>query len=350
MAHEIIMPALGMAQETGRLVAWLKNEGDAVSKGDPLMEVETDKSTMEVEAQKDGFLVNITAQANTDVPVGDVVALIVESLDDAPPRPSPSSPSPEATETAATTSDIVPKTPSLPAEQSASLPKIQANEKIARKPVQPALVSNQADGKILASPKLRALAASENLDLSNLRNAGHPEPFKAADLFALRQLSNQSHGSLRSTATSLIEKNSFHIFVSEISAFNTEVSIEVIFASFIAASLRQYSGDDIIGISYKSGKMLESVLYLNPDQHQLADIVVSDSDIPVMAEICDLTSTDFIHLSGDTHSDIIFTISNLADQFMITLDWQPNKLPQSDALALLSDFSMRVKSPLKQLL
>ncbi|MEK9531882.1 MAG: biotin/lipoyl-containing protein, partial [Alphaproteobacteria bacterium] len=50
MAHEIIMPALGMAQETGRLVAWLKNEGDAVSKGDPLMEVETDKSTMEVEA------------------------------------------------------------------------------------------------------------------------------------------------------------------------------------------------------------------------------------------------------------------------------------------------------------
>ncbi|MBT5575344.1 MAG: pyruvate dehydrogenase, partial [Alphaproteobacteria bacterium] len=74
MAHEIIMPALGMAQETGRLVAWLKNEGDAVSKGDPLMEVETDKSTMEVEAQKDGFLVNITAQANTDVPVGDVVA------------------------------------------------------------------------------------------------------------------------------------------------------------------------------------------------------------------------------------------------------------------------------------
>ena len=86
MAHEIIMPALGMAQETGRLVAWLKNEGDTVSKGDPLMEVETDKSTMEVEAPKDGFLVNITALANTDVPVGDVVAYIVENLDDAPAK------------------------------------------------------------------------------------------------------------------------------------------------------------------------------------------------------------------------------------------------------------------------
>ena len=59
MAHEIIMPALGMAQETGRLVAWLKNEGDTVKKGEPLMEVETDKSTMEVEAPRDGFLVNV---------------------------------------------------------------------------------------------------------------------------------------------------------------------------------------------------------------------------------------------------------------------------------------------------
>jgi pyruvate/2-oxoglutarate dehydrogenase complex dihydrolipoamide acyltransferase (E2) component len=77
-----------MAQETGRLVAWLKNEGDTVSKGDPLMEVETDKSTMEVESPKDGFLVNISALANTDVPVGDVVAYIVENLDDAPAKAS----------------------------------------------------------------------------------------------------------------------------------------------------------------------------------------------------------------------------------------------------------------------
>ena len=84
MAHEIIMPALGMAQETGRLVAWLKNEGDAVKKGDPLMEVETDKSTMEVEAQHDGFLANVSAFENTDVPVGEVVALIVENLKAAP--------------------------------------------------------------------------------------------------------------------------------------------------------------------------------------------------------------------------------------------------------------------------
>ena len=50
------MPQLGMAQDTGLLVAWLKDAGDAVAAGDVLFEVETDKSTMEVEAGRDGYL------------------------------------------------------------------------------------------------------------------------------------------------------------------------------------------------------------------------------------------------------------------------------------------------------
>ena len=79
MSHDVIMPALGMAQETGLIVAWLKAPGDAVKTGDPLMEVETDKATMEVEAQADGYLTGIRAQAGENVPVGEVVAQISES-------------------------------------------------------------------------------------------------------------------------------------------------------------------------------------------------------------------------------------------------------------------------------
>jgi pyruvate/2-oxoglutarate dehydrogenase complex dihydrolipoamide acyltransferase (E2) component len=52
MAHEVIMPALGMAQDTGLIVSWLKKPGDAVKAGDPIMEVETDKATMEVESRR----------------------------------------------------------------------------------------------------------------------------------------------------------------------------------------------------------------------------------------------------------------------------------------------------------
>ena len=56
MPTDVIMPALGMAQETGKLLRWLKADGDTVVKGEPLMEVETDKVTVEVEAQADGVL------------------------------------------------------------------------------------------------------------------------------------------------------------------------------------------------------------------------------------------------------------------------------------------------------
>ena len=105
-----------------------------------------------------------------------------------------------------------------------------------------------------------------------------------------------------------------------------------------------------IGINYKSGNELQSVIYNNPDKQQLGDVSPTDLEMPVLAEVNDLTFTDFIQLSGDTNSNIIFTISNFTDQLMITLDWDPNSLNQADALKLLLDVGKRIKSPLKQLL
>jgi pyruvate dehydrogenase E2 component (dihydrolipoamide acetyltransferase) len=60
LAKDVIMPALGMAQETGILLQWLKAEGEEVTQGEPLMEIETDKATVEVEAPASGTLVNVT--------------------------------------------------------------------------------------------------------------------------------------------------------------------------------------------------------------------------------------------------------------------------------------------------
>src|SRR5271170_6179597 len=77
MAFSVVMPALEMAQETGKLIAWRKQEGDRVTKGEPLLEIETDKAVMEVEAPADGILAGISAQAGTDIPVGQTIAWIV---------------------------------------------------------------------------------------------------------------------------------------------------------------------------------------------------------------------------------------------------------------------------------
>ena len=77
MAFSVVMPALEMAQETGKLIAWRKQEGDRVTKGEPLLEIETDKAVMEVEAPADGILAGITAHGGADIPVGQTIAWIV---------------------------------------------------------------------------------------------------------------------------------------------------------------------------------------------------------------------------------------------------------------------------------
>src|SRR5438132_7948750 len=82
MPTEVIMPALGMAQETGRLLRWIKNEGDAVTKGEPLMEIETDKVTVEIEAPANGTLAGISAAEGEDVPVGRAVAFVLAEGED----------------------------------------------------------------------------------------------------------------------------------------------------------------------------------------------------------------------------------------------------------------------------
>ncbi len=80
MATAIIMPKLGFDMSSGKVVRWLKNEGDAVRKGEPVLEIETDKATVEVEADADGVLGKILVH-DGDVLVGESVGEIVAAGD-----------------------------------------------------------------------------------------------------------------------------------------------------------------------------------------------------------------------------------------------------------------------------
>ena len=78
MAISVVMPALEMAQETGKLVSWMKKEGEPVRKGEMLLEVETDKAVVEIEAQGDGILGGVTAKVGDVVPVGQTIAWLLK--------------------------------------------------------------------------------------------------------------------------------------------------------------------------------------------------------------------------------------------------------------------------------
>src|SRR5262249_41884363 len=95
MAVSVVMPALEMAQDSGKLVSWLKQEGESVRKGELLLEVETDKAVVEVEAAADGILAGITAKPGDVVHVGHTIAWLVkpgESVPAAAPSAAPVSP------------------------------------------------------------------------------------------------------------------------------------------------------------------------------------------------------------------------------------------------------------------
>jgi pyruvate dehydrogenase E2 component (dihydrolipoamide acetyltransferase) len=157
MAISVVMPALEMAQETGKLISWLKKEGESVTKGEPLLEVETDKAVMEIESPANGVLAGIKVQAGTEVPVGQTIAWIV-SPGEAPPTDEIASVSGRKSTTAAPASASAASQPAAPAQTSAQSAKI--------------------------SPKARRLASERGVNLSDVRGSGPGGEILASDIMA----------------------------------------------------------------------------------------------------------------------------------------------------------------------
>ena len=145
------MPALEMAQETGKLVSWLKKEGEAVSKGEPLLEIETDKAVMEIESPGDGVLAGIKIQPGAEVPVGQTIAWIV--------GPGESAPVEERIESSTRARSAV--SAPVMAEPSVASPREKA-------------------GRV--SPKARRLAAEKGVDLTGVRGSGPDGEILADDV------------------------------------------------------------------------------------------------------------------------------------------------------------------------
>ena len=107
MATEIVMPKLGLTMESGAISAWLVEEGQEVQKGQALLEIATDKVTMEVEAQADGILRKILVPVGEEVPVSTTIGVIAAADEDissygaAAPAAAPSDPVPSPTATPA---------------------------------------------------------------------------------------------------------------------------------------------------------------------------------------------------------------------------------------------------------
>ena len=82
MITKVLMPKLSEAMETGKVIQWLKKEGDAVKGGDVIVEIETDKANVEIEAFGSGVLRKIVAGPGAQTPVGELIGVIADPSED----------------------------------------------------------------------------------------------------------------------------------------------------------------------------------------------------------------------------------------------------------------------------
>ena len=155
MAVSVVMPALEMAQETGKLVSWLKKEGEQVKKGDMLIEVETDKAVVEIEAQSDGILGGVTAKTGDVVPVGQTIAWLLKPGESVPQVGTP-------TQTGRTGAAAAPAAAPAAAAPAAAEPPSAAGARI--------------------SPKARKLAREHGLDIATIKGSGPGGEILADDI------------------------------------------------------------------------------------------------------------------------------------------------------------------------
>lgn len=321
MHSEVKMPQLGMNQDSAIIVAWLKAAGDAVATGDVLFEVETDKSTVEVEAAADGFLSGIRAPEGADVPVGDVIAMIVETAADveAGPAPEPAAepepepkpkPAPEPTPAAAPVADP----PPVPAPREA---KTLEAPVIAPPTIQ--------TGKVLASPLAKQLAAKHGIDLASLRAGGLAEPLHAADVKEAgtggqSQLSARVDGG---ALTALLQRSA--------GANRAEL-----FAAFAVSAWGEVFQGDAISVAIRT---LDGAVTQHPAA-TTAGVALT------LLDLCDTRLNSFSAASGG----ITLVAARDGDAYVATLSFSEAQLPLVAAVALLDAIAARVEDPIRQLL
>jgi pyruvate dehydrogenase E2 component (dihydrolipoyllysine-residue acetyltransferase) len=175
MATQIVMPKLSPTMEEGQLSRWLKHEGDKVSMGEPLAEIDTDKATMEMQALSSGVLRKILINEGESAPLGQPIGIIGEPDEDISEllksteasRPAPKVPAETATLPQSDAAPAVEQPAASPQQepQPPSISTVSGDGKKAQPP-------SAAGGRVLISPIAARMAAETGVNLSSLRGSG----------------------------------------------------------------------------------------------------------------------------------------------------------------------------------
>jgi pyruvate dehydrogenase E2 component (dihydrolipoamide acetyltransferase)/2-oxoglutarate dehydrogenase E2 component (dihydrolipoamide succinyltransferase) len=339
---EIIMPALGMAQDTGLIVAWRKKPGDPVAASDILLEVETDKSVMEVEAGHDGFVAAILADAQQAVPVGSVIAVISEGkLENAVARSHKNAP-------------VHDKKASVGAAASAPL---TAPEKPR------ATGDTHSGGRILVSPKARRLAMEKGLDLILLVENGVPQPYHVSDLGHLETLAppTKAAGAIPSSAPlgawpvhigARVAASGCDEFIAWL-ANDGDIQLEPrqAWLRFAAAAFRRATdlGDERLVVESRTHRKAEG-RFADADRSRLSKPLIDAADQVPSIVLRDLSGSPITVATGTPPHTPVLTVCRERDDYAVSLDYQAGQLDEEQAIEFVTGFMERLGEPLRHLL
>ena len=322
MAKDVIMPVLGMSQDSGVLLKWLKGEGDEVSKGDILMEVETDKAVVEIEAQASGKLANISAQEGEDVPTGQVIAIILQEGE----SPSETQAEPEVPH-AEPTEDSAPETPAPSTRDiSPSASTATASQQASR----------NGHTKILASPKAKRLARERSIDLAEVLGTGPDTVVVARDVLGYVPTETVETAQGASFETSASPAQSTPVVSAVFDDLQADVDVTALLKywertqqhlpeatlrhlliRFCAAVLRKHPlGTDAVNIA----------VY---DLEQDAPTLISDAATKSMAEIVEQTD----EVTNETDAAATFAVHDFTDSGVARATRHP-QIPANASLTL----------------
>lgn len=177
MPIDVLMPQLSPTMTEGRLASWSVKEGDSVSAGDVIAEVETDKATMEVEATDDGIVHSIIGKAGVEIKVGTPIAVLKEDGESVAKDYKPTSQVSEAP-AKEDTPKVEEKTEAVPAKEEAPAPSVKpAAPQVSQQVSMPSM-----SGRVKASPLARKIAEQRGIDLSAVKGSGPDGRIVKADV------------------------------------------------------------------------------------------------------------------------------------------------------------------------
>jgi pyruvate dehydrogenase E2 component (dihydrolipoamide acetyltransferase) len=322
-----------MQQDTGTLIAWLKGEGESVTQGEPIMEIETDKVTVEIEAPASGILRGVCAREGEEIPVGQVVAWILAPGESVPEG------RPGGQRRRISASPVARK---LAEEHGVDLTLVRTSgRRIGKDDVLTYLETESGDGQPrlpLASPKARRLARERGLEVKDLDGTGPGGAVLALDVPAADMLAEETQslepGTIWQVMAERVTKSwtsaPHFCLLREADATNlvacrermqelseTQLTYSDLLVKLAAAALK---GHQLVNASWDDGKIvlhhdiniglavavkdgLVVPVIHRADELGLSEIAVRRQNMVNRAQVGELNAAD---LSGGT-----FTISNL---------------------------------------